>query len=91
VAILLQFIGALVITWLISRVLHRGLRRWVGYNINAALLANGVTLVLAVFGAAFGLANGVPPKFGLAFATYAPAVAAWLAFDILKIRKLTVS
>jgi hypothetical protein len=70
----------------ISRTLHLHLHRWVFYEINRALLANGLTLAITTLLGAFGLANGGPPEFVFALSQPGPVVAVWLFFDLLRLR-----
>ncbi len=67
------FVGALVITWAISRITRRLLFRkstgWV-----RAVGPNAVTLAVSAAFGGVGMADGGPPQFLLAFVRYLPPV-----------------
>ena len=74
------FVGALVITWAISRITRRLLFRkstgWV-----RAVGPNAVTLAVSAAFGGVGTADGGPPQFLLAFVRYLPPVLFWIAID----------
>jgi ACR3 family arsenite efflux pump ArsB len=73
IAFLADFIGALLITFVISRGFRRVFKR-LGVLVRVAA-SHAATLALAVLIGGFGLADGGPPQFTSAFLQYAPAVA----------------
>jgi hypothetical protein len=90
-ATLATLIGALVITFLVSRLIGRVLKGRVP-DPSRLLIANGGTLAVATFLGGYGFApSGTPPVFTVAFTTYVLPVLAWTAYDIVrwKMRKET--
>jgi hypothetical protein len=80
------FIGALVITFLISRLVRRfafrqaaGADRVIGPNL--------ATLVIATVLGAFGMADGGSPAFSRAFLRYILPVAIWTVVDAIRERR----
>jgi hypothetical protein len=81
------FVGALIITFLLSRLFRRVWRS--RPDPARALFAAAATLFLAVLLGAFGFAEGGPPRFGYTLALYLPPVILWLIIDMVRGRKAT--
>ena len=82
------FVGALIITWVVSRLTRlfffRKAANWtraIGPNVVALLVATGLGGV--------GMADGGPPQFVVALVRYIPPILVLIAFDSLKARKTT--
>jgi len=75
-----HFIGALVPTLLVSRLMLLVFKKWDG-GYTRLVVANGVSLLVACLLGGMGMADGGAFAAGAAFATYAPAQAVWLAVD----------
>lgn len=81
--------GALVPTLLFSRLALWVLKRW---KAGAAklIVANAASYAIMSTIAAFGMANGGPPKFGAALVLYAMPQIVWLVLDIVRYRRTGV-
>jgi hypothetical protein len=76
-------IGALLITFLVSRLIGLLIRRWVS-NPTKLLIANFGTLMVATVLGGYGFANGEQPLFSTAFFSYVVPVMVWLVHDLLR-------
>lgn len=82
---LARLVGALVVTFLLSRLVRLGFRHRVGLTKHVAVHA--VTLAIAAILGGFGMADGGDPAFGSALIGYLPAVLVWLGFDAFSDRR----
>jgi hypothetical protein len=81
-----QLLGALVATFLLSRLVGWVLRR--ALNDPARLLAaNVATLAIATVVGGYGFANGGSPLFATAFRSYVIPVIVWLIYDLYQWKK----
>ena len=77
------FVGALVATFLVSRLLL-WLAKPLGDTFWRIALAHGLTLAFAVLVGGYGLASGSDePQFAKAALTYGPGVLLWLVVDLV--------
>ena len=77
--------GALLITYLFGR-LMRWLLRSMGDTPQRIFTANALAYAIAIPFADYGLADGGPPKFLLAFEYYTAAQLVWLAVDLVALK-----
>ena len=82
---LAEFLGALFITYFISRLFRLVFKA--KHEPTRSVLAVGATLFLAVLLGGYGFADGGPPQFGHAIALYTPAVLLWLLRDYVRAKK----
>jgi ABC-type Mn2+/Zn2+ transport system permease subunit len=83
-------VGALVAASLISRLVWLIARRWPD-SIGKAALINAVSAMITVIAAAYGSADGGPPKFYLALLIFGGAQLIVLTFDVFRLVKLKPS
>lgn len=79
-------IGALLITYLVSR----ALRRWVFKSLpglQRSVVPNVVTLAISTVVGAFGFADGGDAKWTSAFLTYLIPTAVWTVVDLIRNKK----
>ena len=80
------FAGALLVTWIVSRLARRVLfNKATGSQ--RALGPNVVALVLATLLGGLGLADGGPPQFVTALVQYLPPVLLLAAIDMVALRR----
>lgn len=80
-----SFLGALGITFLISRLFLWLLKKWNG-GVIRLFVAHGTTLALAWTLSAFGHADGGPLRWD-AGVIYAFAQTVWLVLDVIKMKR----
>lgn len=80
------YVGALVVTLLLALALRATAFRRV-HGRRRIVLSHLTTLLIAVPLAAFGLADGEPPRFGRSALIYVPAVLIWLTLDLVRSRQ----
>lgn len=81
------FVGALVPTFLVSRLLLLATRSWSTGGYSRLALCHGCSLVIASFIGGIGMADGGAFAGLDAAASYAVPQAAWMAFDALRLRR----
>jgi hypothetical protein len=65
-----SFVGALLITWLLTYLFDWLLRRWISSPIPCLLVAAVVSLALCTVAGGYGFADRGPPVFAAAFLAY---------------------
>lgn len=84
---LFLIVGALVATYLISRLVGLAAKRWPD-TIGKAVFVNAVSAIIVVVAGAFGsAADGSPPKFYFALLIYGGAQLIVLTFDVVRLVK----
>ncbi len=81
-----RLFGALILIYLMSRVIRWFLRSKVGDGVGLILLSLAVSLVVSVAIGGRGLSDTSTPRFDLALSVYAPAALIWLFVDLLVLR-----
>lgn len=79
------WVGALVATFLITRIALWALKR-VGDNERRIYLAYVIAFAIAVALGGFGYADGGPPRFGYAAMMYSLPPVAWLIVDLFALK-----
>lgn len=74
------FVGALIPTFLLSRIALWLLKRWNG-GYARLVAAHVLSLAVATLIGAFGMADGGPLAFGVAFLSYVGPQLLWMALD----------
>ncbi len=82
------FVGALIITWIVSRLTRLFFFRKAA-NWTRAIGPNVIVLIVAAGLGGVGMADGGPPQFVVALVRYLPPILVLIAFDTLKARKTT--
>ncbi len=80
------FVGALIITWIVSRLTRFFFFRKAA-NWTRAISPNVIALMVATGLGGVGMADGGPPQFLVALVRYIPPILVLIAFDSLKARK----
>lgn len=81
------FIGRLIPTFILSRLIELSIRKWIG-NPYKLVISNGGALVIMTILAGYGFIDDGPPVFWQALCVYFPPVIFWVVFDVIRwIRK----
>ncbi|WP_191060020.1 hypothetical protein [Geminicoccus harenae] len=83
---LLAFLGALIPTFLLSRVFLWLMRKWDG-GLSRLLIAHGLSLAISAFLAAMAMADGGAMAGLQALIAYAQPQGVWLVFDLVMARR----